>query len=53
VVHVAFAIDTHNREIMAWVATAGGGISGEMIRDMMLACVEARFGDVRAPHPIQ
>ncbi|WP_115353333.1 IS3 family transposase [Roseomonas gilardii] len=53
VVHVAFAIDTHDREIMAWVATAGGGISGEMIRDMMLACVEGRFGDVRAPHPVQ
>jgi transposase InsO family protein len=27
-VHVAFAIDTHDREIMAWVAMAGGGISG-------------------------
>lgn len=38
---------------MAWVATAGGGISGEMIRDMMLACVESRFGAIRAPHPIQ
>ena len=38
---------------MAWVATAGGGISGEMIRDMMLACVERRFGNVRAPHPVQ
>jgi transposase InsO family protein len=52
-VHVAFAIDTHDREVMAWVATAGGGISGEMIRDMMLACVEARFGAVRAPQSIQ
>ncbi len=52
-VHVAFAIDTHDREVMAWVATAGSGISGEMIRDMMLACVERRFGDVRAPHSVQ
>lgn len=52
-VHVAFAIDTHDREVMAWVATAGGGISGEMIRDLMLACVEGRFGDVRAPHRVQ
>lgn len=52
-VHVAFAIDTHDREVMTWVATAGGGISGEMIRDMMLACVEGRFGAVRAPHPVQ
>jgi transposase InsO family protein len=24
-----------------------------MIRDMMLACVEGRFGGVRAPHPVQ
>jgi putative transposase len=52
-VHVAFAIDTHDREIMAWVGTASGGINGEMIRDAMLACVEGRFGDIRAPHPIQ
>jgi transposase InsO family protein len=53
VVQVAFAIDTHDREVMAWVATAGGGINGEMIRDMMLACVEGRFSDVLAPHPVQ
>lgn len=53
VVRVAFAIDTHDREVMAWVATAGAGISGEMIRDMMLACVERRFGDLRAPRPVQ
>ena len=53
VVRLAFAIDTHDREVMAWVATAGSGISGEMIRDMMLACVERRFGDVRAPQPVQ
>lgn len=33
VVRIAFAIDTHDREIMAWVGTSGGGISGEMIRD--------------------
>ena len=29
------------------------GISGEMIRDMMVQCVEQRFGDVRAPHRVQ
>ena len=52
-VHVAFAIDTHDREIISWVATAGTGISGEMVRDMMLDCVERRFGDIRAPHPVQ
>jgi transposase InsO family protein len=57
-VHVAFAIDTYDCEIMAWVATAGGGISGEIIRHMVelirsTVCVEARFGDVRAPHSVQ
>jgi transposase InsO family protein len=53
VVRVAFAIDTHDREVMAWVATAGAGISGEMIRDMMLECVERRFDAVRTPEPVQ
>lgn len=52
-VHAAFAIDTHDREIISWVATAGGGISGEMVRDMMLDCVERRFGDIRASQPVQ
>ena len=35
-VRIAFEIDTHDREIITWVATHGGGISGETIRDMML-----------------
>lgn len=52
VVRLAFAIDTHDREIMAWVATTSG-ISGEIIRDLMLACVERRFAALRAPHPVQ
>jgi transposase InsO family protein len=52
-VHLAFAIDTHDREVISWVATAGGGISGKMVRDMMLDCVERRFGAIRAPHPVQ
>ncbi len=52
VVRVAFAIDTCDREIIAWQASTGG-ISGEMVRDLMLACVERRFGVLRAPHPVQ
>ena len=35
VVRVAFAIDTHDRQIRAWVATSGGGIADEMIRDLI------------------
>ena len=49
----ALAIDTHDREVMAWVATIGAGIGGEMVRDMMLECVERRFDAVRAPAPVQ
>ena len=52
VVRVAFAIDTCDREIIAWHATTGG-ISGEMVRDLMLACVERRFATIRAPYPVQ
>ncbi len=35
-----------------WAATTAG-LSGEIIRDLMIACVEQRFGAVRTPHPIQ
>jgi transposase InsO family protein len=52
VVRVAFAIDTHDREVMAWVATVGAGISGEIARAMMLECVERRFDVVRVPEPV-
>jgi len=52
VVRVAFALDTCDREAMAWCATTGG-ISGEMIRDLMLEAVEKRFGAAVAPQPIQ
>jgi transposase InsO family protein len=51
VVRFAFALDCHDREVIGCVATTG--ISGEMIRDMMMRCVEQRFGDIRAPHPVQ
>ena len=51
-VRVAFALDTCDREAMAWRATTGG-ISGEMIRDLMLECVERRFGCCSVPHPVQ
>ena len=52
VVRVVFAIDTCDREVIAWEA-ATTGITGEMVRNLMLACVEARFGAPRAPHPVQ
>ena len=52
VVRVALALDCHDREATSWVATTAG-ISGEMVRDMMVRCVEQRFGALRAPHPVQ
>lgn len=51
-VRVAFALDTCDREAMAWCATTSG-ISGEMIRDLMVESLERRFGDARPPAPIQ
>lgn len=52
VVRVAFALDCHDREVIGRVATMAG-ISGEMIRDLMVECVESRFAAPRASHCIQ
>ena len=52
VVRVVFALDCHDREAISWGATTAG-ISGEMLRDMMVHCVERRFGTIRAPHALQ
>lgn len=53
IVRVAFIIDAHDREIIAWHAVAGSGISGSMVRDMMLEAVETRFAALRAPSPLE
>lgn len=52
VVRVAFVLDCHDREAIGWVATTAG-ISGELIRDLMIQCVETRFRAFRAPEPVQ
>ena len=41
-VRVAFAIDTHDREVLAWTAKPRG-IGGIAVRDLMLLAVERRF----------
>jgi putative transposase len=51
-VRVLFAIDACDREVIAWSATTTG-VSGEMVRDLMVACVERRFGALRAAHPVE
>lgn len=53
IVRGAFVLDAHDREVITWRAVANTGISGSDIRDMMLEAVEARFGGVRAPHPVE
>ena len=42
-----------DRQIIAWSAVADAGVSGEMVRDLMIAAVERRFGTARAPHTVE
>lgn len=53
-VRVAFSLDCCDREAISYVATPGF-ISGEMIRDLMVQSVEARFGAEarQVPHPVE
>ena len=44
-VRVAFALDGCDREAMSYLATTGG-IGGGEVRDLMVAAVEHRFGQV-------
>jgi transposase InsO family protein len=44
-VRIAFALDCCDREAMSLLATTGG-IAGENVRDLMVAAVEYRFGQV-------
>jgi putative transposase len=44
-VRIAFALDCCDREAMSFLATTGG-ISGEDVRDLMVAAIEHRFGRV-------
>jgi putative transposase len=52
-VRIAFVMDCCDRAVMSHVATTGG-VTGEMIRDLMVEAVEGRFGPVnRAPREIE
>lgn len=53
VIRIAFIIDAHDREIIAWRAIVNCGISGSDFRDMMLEAVEKRCGALRAPETIE
>lgn len=52
VVRVAFALDTCDREVISYLGTTAG-ISGEMIRDLMVEAVEARFGATITAHRLE
>lgn len=52
VVRVLFVIDACDREIIAWSATTAG-ISGEMVRNLMVVAVERRFETTKASKPIE
>ncbi|MNR16823.1 IS2 transposase TnpB [compost metagenome] len=50
---VTFALDCCDREALSWAATTAGH-SGDIVRDVMLAAVENRFGGtLKPPHPIE
>ena len=52
-VHVAFSLDTCDREAIRYVASTIG-VDGAMVRDLMVETVEARFGNVtKLPNKIQ
>ena len=47
-VHVAFALDCCDREVMSWVATTKG-IDAALVGDLMMQAVEKRFGSNSKP----
>jgi transposase InsO family protein len=52
-IRVVFVIDAHDREVPAWQAVGGAGISGSMVRDLMLETVEKRFAAIKTPHAVE
>lgn len=51
-VHVAFALDCCDREILGFIAKPRH-LKAEDIQYLMLQSLEHRFGDIKTPHPIQ
>jgi putative transposase len=55
VVRVVFSLDCCDRECMRWRATVNAGITGELVRDLMVDTVEHRFGAgaQQVPHAVE
>ena len=51
-VRVAFSLDCCDREAISWVATTAG-ISGNLVRDLMVEAVETRFEGSSPTQPIE
>jgi hypothetical protein len=52
-VHVVFSLDTCDREVIRYLSSTIG-IDREMVRDLMVESIEARFGAIsKAPAKIQ
>lgn len=51
-VHIAFSLDTCDREAMKWTVSTKG-IDGEAIRNLMLETIEYRFGQPKTPGTLQ
>jgi|WetSurMetagenome_2_1015567.scaffolds.fasta_scaffold41782_4 putative transposase len=47
---VAFSLDCRDREILSYVVFTTGGIDGNLIRDLMVKAMKARFGSPSAIH---
>jgi hypothetical protein len=41
IIRLPLGTDTDDRKVMTWVGTSGGGLSGEMIRDMLQPHISA------------
>jgi len=53
VVRVVFALDCCDREAMGAIETTAGISGQKMVQDLMLECVEKRFGALKAPHRVE
>lgn len=51
-VRVVFILDCCDCGARGAIATTAG-ISGQMVQDLMLECVEKRFGALKTPHPVE
>ncbi len=53
VVRILFMLGACDREVIAWSAVANAGISGEMVRDLMVTAVERRFSTTKVRHAVE